>query len=333
MIDYYQKLNKQAELRLAKAQWRARRFELATARLLHPDREIQLEEEALNNGDTGSEVIDTGSEIIDTGSEIIDTGFEIIDTGSEIVVAGSDNGDTGSEIIDTGSDDGNIIIGSGGTSSMSLIENENVKVQLNSEVNERGLPVPLSHPSQSTIQDVLYKDDNVFLHVNTRGNTPQSNIQELMYPYKMEEQQEREQMAVEREEIIIEEGSGNVSKESGSIVVDDRCGNWDERLNDVGKGSSDEDVNMGSGDDEVNMGSGDDDVNMGSGDDDDVKMGSSDDDDDVKMGSGDVSKESSNNEKESNNIDKGSGTDTLCYSRYNTDLSISKQLLITSINN
>ncbi len=93
LIDYYQRLGKEAEKRMERAKWRARRFAQATARI---QQGLDLEDE---------EVLEGGNAHIVNGSQDIVNGFQDIVNGSQDIVNGSQDIVNGSQDIVNGSQD------------------------------------------------------------------------------------------------------------------------------------------------------------------------------------------------------------------------------------
>ena len=203
MIDYYQQLGKEAEKRMEKAKWRARRFALATARI---QQGLDLEDEEGLEG--SNEHVVAGSGDIVNGSQDIVNGFQDIVNGSQDIVNGSQD-------IVAGSDD-ICAFNSATVSPIDPIVLDDTHSIKDNPVQDSIIVKP--HSSQSVVQDVLYGGDiKASQHITTRGEAPLSTIQQLMYPEEEttdENDKNKDSVIAEEEKEIeeeIEDGKGRDS--------------------------------------------------------------------------------------------------------------------------
>ena len=235
MIDYYQQLGKEAEKRMERAKWRARRFALATARI---QQGLDLEDEeglegsnehvVAGSGDivngsldivngfqdivNGSLDIVNGSQDIVNRSQDIVNGSQDIVNGSQDIVNGSQDIVNGSQDIVTGSDD---ICAS---NSATVSPNDPIVLDDTQDNPVQDSIIVKPHSSQSVVQDVLYGGDiKASQHITTRGEAPLSTIQQLMYPEEEttdENDKNKDSVIAEEEkekEEEIEDGKGRDS--------------------------------------------------------------------------------------------------------------------------
>ena len=184
-------MTKEAELRTLRAQWRAKRFALARERLEYLEREQLIEEQEHVSGGP-PQLSPTGSQDNDSSSENLSLD-EIISIDEQPVVldASSHCNDATTPTTHIDKEDSSLPVPAEDiTVVLSDLSTTTPPLSVTDEVVTSLVPKP--HPSQSTIQDLLYKDTVCAEHISTRGTAPLSTVQELLYPGVEEDPLEQE---------------------------------------------------------------------------------------------------------------------------------------------